>query len=132
MMKMRKALKFLKKRLRHLRFRLWLMRQDYIFYSIGIQEGPPPSYYWRHSAEELEQERRAVLEAIDRLIKEDGARHEAGDFKSGGKGSHVDGANSVYSGSRAFALDGKGWIHFPARWKGSCFQKIGDAANRRK
>ena len=72
------------------------------------------------------------VEAIDRLIKEDGARHEAGDFKSGGKGSHVDGANSVYSGSRAFALDGKGWIHFPARWKGSCFQKIGDAANRRK
>lgn len=107
MMKAMKIKKRIRRLYRRMRFQFWMAGQDYIHNNIGIHEGPPQSYYWRHSAEELEQERRAVLEAIDRLIKENGERYETKNFKSGGKSGYEGEANGKFFGKRYFTLDGK-------------------------
>ncbi len=59
---------------RQMRFKFWLAEQDYIHYNVGIHEGPPPSSYFWKSTKESRREKQEILEAIDRLIKEDRIR----------------------------------------------------------
>ena len=47
------------------------------------------------------------VEAIDRLIKENGERYETKNFKSGGKSGYEGEANGKLFGKRYFTLDGK-------------------------
>ena len=54
----------------------WLAEQDYVHYNVGIHEGPPPSSYFWKSTKESRREKQEILEAIDRLIKEDRIRGE--------------------------------------------------------
>lgn len=54
---------------RYWRFRLWLFWQDYIHENVGIHEGQKPSLYYFRPSKEIENEQRAVRDAIDRLIE---------------------------------------------------------------
>ena len=54
---------------RYWRFRLWLFWQNYIHENVGIHEGPKPSLYYFRPSKEIENEQKAVRDAIDRLIE---------------------------------------------------------------